>query len=305
MKFKKLLLPLSLITIILILAGSLFFNKKQFTNYKDLRKKFEDSLVMNQMLLDINQSIFQNDSVKTVKLMNQFKGKFGENQYLISAKENFYFLNKINTELDSVCHDVYIQNEKYFSLQKKYAQLENNIDNKNIVIDSLVKAIKKEKNKNKNNKQKITDLENELVKSNESTGRLNFKNELGYEVSYYGQIKNNQSYGYGIGIYAGKGVYEGEWKNNVRHGNGLYIWSNGDKYEGNFVEGKREGKGTYYFSTGEKYIGEWKKDLREGKGQFFDENGKLILEGVWKEDKYQKVNGNNEKENEKVEDEEW
>ncbi len=117
---------------------------------------------------------------------------------------------------------------------------------------------------------------------------LQFLNNAGKKVSYFGEVASGKADGYGIGIFEGKSTYQGEWKNNLRHGKGIYIWANGDSYEGEYKEDKRNGKGTYQFESGEKYVGDWNNDLREGRGALYAADGSLIVDGPWLNDRYKK-----------------
>jgi hypothetical protein len=136
-------------------------------------------------------------------------------------------------------------------------------------------------------------LENQMMEEKIETirssyGKLQFLNTEGVLITYYGEIADGKASGIGIGIVEKKGIYEGEWKDNLRHGKGKYTWANGDVYEGDFLEGKRSGYGRYLFVSGEKYEGEWKNDLREGKGVIYSKDGKVLLDGIWVNDKFKK-----------------
>ena len=61
---------------------------------------------------------------------------------------------------------------------------------------------------------------------------------------------------------------------------------------------KRRIKGYYHYKNGEYYLGYWKKDLRHGHGKLYNENGKIIYEGNWINDRMEK----NKEEEESVED---
>ena len=45
--------------------------------------------------------------------------------------------------------------------------------------------------------------------------------------------------------------------------------------------------GTFTFSKGNKYVGEWKDNKRHGQGTLTLANGKVLKEGIWKNDKFQ------------------
>lgn len=116
--------------------------------------------------------------------------------------------------------------------------------------------------------------------------KLNFKTEDGKGVRYFGQTKNGQAAGFGVGIIESGGIYEGYWLANQRHGEGIYTYANGDVYNGNYSRGKRNGSGTYTFVSGEKYEGDWKDELRHGKGKLLDAGGHELLNGDWENDRF-------------------
>lgn len=135
-------------------------------------------------------------------------------------------------------------------------------------------------------------LKDSINKVAQSFGEIVFVNRKGVKVSYLGQLRNGKAEGRGVGVYETGGIYKGQWKNNTRNGFGVYRWSNGDQYEGEYKDGERNGAGTYTFKSGEKYIGEWKNDLREGYGEYFSPEGKILLKGTWKENKFVKAPAN-------------
>ena len=66
---------------------------------------------------------------------------------------------------------------------------------------------------------------------------------------------------------------------------GLFESPNNYKYFGGWIFGEFHGFGTITyisrFNGGRKYIGEWKNGKQNGKGKYFDENGTLLLDGIW------------------------
>lgn len=116
--------------------------------------------------------------------------------------------------------------------------------------------------------------------------KLLFKTEDGKNVRYYGETKNGQAFGFGIGIIESGGIYEGHWQANRRHGQGVYTYANGDVYTGNYANGKRNGQGIYQFVTGEKYDGGWRDELRHGFGRLLDAGGNVLLDGEWEKDRF-------------------
>lgn len=137
---------------------------------------------------------------------------------------------------------------------------------------------------------KLTDqiirLKKDLEKAQNSFGRLTFVNANGKTVNYFGEIVDGKANGFGMATFENKGFYEGSWLDNKRHGKGKYKWSNNDVFEGEFVHDKKEGFGIYYFSTGEKYEGNWHNDLRDGYGKLTNQEGSVVAEGQWKQDKF-------------------
>ena len=49
----------------------------------------------------------------------------------------------------------------------------------------------------------------------------------------------------------------------------------------------REGEGTLVKKTGAKYVGKFKNNKKHGFGYLYDIDGKLVIKGTWKKDKYQ------------------
>jgi hypothetical protein len=62
-------------------------------------------------------------------------------------------------------------------------------------------------------------------------------------------------------------------------------WSDGASYDGYYRDGWRNGQGIYRWPDGKVYEGEWKNGVREGNGVVKDAAGKVIHEGLWKDDK--------------------
>jgi hypothetical protein len=120
--------------------------------------------------------------------------------------------------------------------------------------------------------------------SKSKTDTIKFLSSKNVEVIYYGQLFNKLPYGFGIGLYIGRGNYVGEWDGENRHGQGRHAYLNGDVYEGQFVRDQRSGYGIYYYASGEVYRGEWKNDLMHGKGEIKMSNGKTVS-GTWVEGK--------------------
>ncbi|MFT2008579.1 hypothetical protein ACMA1I_07885 [Pontibacter sp. 13R65] len=142
---------------------------------------------------------------------------------------------------------------------------------------------------------RIEALENQLKRKDQELAaiprieRLTFYNANGTKINYFGEVRNGKANGQGIGSHATGSVYDGEWKNNKKHGKGTYKWVEGEIYEGDFVDEKREGEGTYYWPNGDKYVGGWANDARNGQGTLYDKEGKIIVQGEWRNDEVAKA----------------
>lgn len=128
---------------------------------------------------------------------------------------------------------------------------------------------------------------------------------------YTGMFLNDEKNGYGELNRANGNSYKGLWWSNMRHGSGEFRWISGDVYRGEYVRDKRQSpRGVYTYSNGDRYEGEYRLDYRNGLGSFtcaadgsvhtgiwahnkrngrgvltFREgDGRVPLEGVWKDD---------------------
>ena len=108
------------------------------------------------------------------------------------------------------------------------------------------------------------------------------------------------------------GSYVGEWKNGRFHGSGTATSPVGRKYVGDWKNGKYHGFGTETYNRvlgesvrvkctrctlkfGDKYVGEFKNGKWHGKGTLTTADGRVVKEGIWKNDKFlyaQKVSPN-------------
>lgn len=79
--------------------------------------------------------------------------------------------------------------------------------------------------------------------------------------------------------------YNGAWENDERNGFGTYTWEDGKIFEGNWKDGKRHGPGKLTLTSGMTYIGEWKDDKRNGKFTIESEDGKVIREVTYDNNK--------------------
>ena len=102
--------------------------------------------------------------------------------------------------------------------------------------------------------------------------------------TYQGGIKDGSHNGQGTYRWSTGETYEGEWKNGLRDGQGVSKLPNGEIYEGEYKNNYREGRGVYTWPNGNVYRGEFKNGVREGQGSMKDADGKVIYEGLWKND---------------------
>ena len=79
--------------------------------------------------------------------------------------------------------------------------------------------------------------------------------------------------------------YEGSWVKGLWNGKGIYKRADGSSYDGEWLNGETSGKGVYTWSNGNRYEGDWLKGVRSGEGILKDKEGKILYEGLWKDDK--------------------
>ncbi len=89
------------------------------------------------------------------------------------------------------------------------------------------------------------------------------------------------------------GEFIGELKDGKRTGIGTFNFPQSDaegrlKFEGEWLNDLFNGNGTLIWKNKKKYVGAWKEGKKEGLGNEYDEKGKLIFEGVFKNNKYAK-----------------
>jgi len=84
------------------------------------------------------------------------------------------------------------------------------------------------------------------------------------------------------------GYYIGSWYDGQRSGKGEMKYRDDDIYIGDFENDVKEGKGIYYYNDGYYYDGEYKNDDRHGKGKVYDSNDKIVCEGNFLKNEYQK-----------------
>ena len=109
--------------------------------------------------------------------------------------------------------------------------------------------------------------------------------------------------------------YVGEFKDDDKNGQGTYTWADGDKYVGEYRNGKRNGLGTFTYADGDKYVGEYRNGEKNGQGTYtwadgvtdvgtfsdgklngfatrYSASGKILKEGIWKDDEFQYAQNN-------------
>ena len=108
---------------------------------------------------------------------------------------------------------------------------------------------------------------------------------------YQGEWKNHIPNGRGTYTFANGNMYIGEYKDGKRNGAGLYKFSDGGMYVGQFKEEKREGEGTYTYPNSRKYVGQWESDKMNGAGTLYAADGKILNQGIWKDNNFIQAQG--------------
>lgn len=127
---------------------------------------------------------------------------------------------------------------------------------------------------------KLTTLKNLVPSANQLFG---LKTEDGELYDYEGDITNGLPNGFGVLTYQKSGsTYTGEIRNGIFEGNGVFRFKSGARFEGKFINDKII-SGTYFFKNGKKYVGEFSNNEFNGYGKLYDSSGKLIYEGIFKD----------------------
>ena len=234
-------------------------NKRQAQEIIEFQK-FEESI--HEVLYKINPNLTVEKKFYVNQIESLIYKALNTSDSLKFKINNFALLNKSLSELNAqqqeellnVQGDVLHKNHFF---QLKLIDLENQTDS----LENLLNSVRE-------------------LYSRSKTDTIKFLTAKKVEVIYYGQLFNNLPYGFGIGLYIGKGNYVGQWEGKNRHGQGRHAYLNGDVYEGEFTNDQRNGYGVYYYATGEVYRGEWKNDLMHGKGEIKTSNGKTVS-GTW------------------------
>lgn len=256
----------------------------------ELSSQESDSSIYYRELLKVNLAAFNEGPIAALKLLEQVEQK-GDAIWSSRLRNQ---IKTLQYKSDSV-RQWRLQKDELSGyagqLRDSLSQSSDRLHYSIAFIDSLQTRLEEQRLQNQLYQVALREWQMRLDSLKDTAGRLRFKNKDNADVDYYGELEAGKAKGYGIAIFNNRGLYEGEWKNNQRHGEGKYIWHNGDRYEGQFMEGKRSGTGVYYFVSGERYEGEWKDDYRHGKGKFYNEKGKLLLQGRWEIDVFQKDEG--------------
>lgn len=84
----------------------------------------------------------------------------------------------------------------------------------------------------------------------------------------------------------GNQAISGEWRYSDNEYGGKWYGIRKTKIGGAISGDCENGKGTYLFADGSRYEGEWKDNLSHGMGRLYNENGRMILKGLWSEGVY-------------------
>ncbi|KAL4445612.1 hypothetical protein ABPG74_006163 [Tetrahymena malaccensis] len=104
---------------------------------------------------------------------------------------------------------------------------------------------------------------------------------------YFGDYQNDQKNGLGIQVNSNQERYEGEFLCDNQMGKGKFFYINGDQYVGQVEYGKKHGQGkAIFYDLCATFIGKFSQDKREGQGLLISFNGKVIQEGIYKDDQF-------------------
>lgn len=275
-----------LLTIAVTLAAAFVFYTKQ-AQIESQRDELALAQFEKQWQNDLFQGWLKNDSSVVFTALSELEQIDGD--YEAIAKEmalHFARQRDFLAEKDSLSRISRQMSGASDRLASVISEMQGDLVGKSFFLDTLRNILAAQEQQNDELLDEIELLYLRIERLQERHRFLQFTTSEGKAVRYYGAVESGKAHGMGMGSFEGGGVYEGEWKNGARHGQGTYRWVSGDVYEGSFKNGRREGVGTYRFVSGERYEGDWKNDLRHGIGRFYSAEGKLLLDGPWKDDKF-------------------
>ena len=103
---------------------------------------------------------------------------------------------------------------------------------------------------------------------------------------YVGEFKDNKYDGQGAASFTNGNKHFGEFKDGQPNGQGTFTFASGEKYVGEFKDGTYNGQGTLTLSTGQKYVGKFKDSKFNGQGTLYAQNGSIINQGIWADNKF-------------------
>lgn len=275
-----------LVTIAVTLAATFIFYAKQ-AQIESQRDELALAQFEKQWQKDLLQGWLKNDSnvvFTALAELEQMESSYAD----ISTEMALHFARQRDflAEKDSLSSISKHMSGASDRLASVISKMQGDLVGKTFFLDTLRNILAAQEQQNEELLDEIELLYLRIERMQERHRFLQFTTSEGKAVRYYGAVESGKAHGMGMGSFEGGGVYEGEWKNGARHGQGTYRWASGDVYEGSFKNGRREGVGTYRFISGERYEGDWKNDLRHGNGRFYSAEGKLLLDGPWKDDKF-------------------
>ena len=275
-----------LLTVAVTLAAAFVFYTKQ-AQIEAQRDELALAQFEKQWQKSLLQGWLKNDSVVVFSALAELQA-MDSGYESISAEMALLFARQRDflAEKDSLSKISLQMSGASDRLASVISDMQGDVVGKTFFLDTLRNILASQEQQNEELLHEIELLYLQIERLQERHRFLQFTTAEGKEVRYYGAVEVGKAQGLGMGSFEGGGVYEGEWKNGARHGQGTYRWVSGDVYEGSYKNGKRDGAGTYRFASGERYEGDWKNDLRHGNGRFYSAEGKLLLDGPWKDDKF-------------------
>lgn len=275
---KRIITAAALLILVILLLKNNIVLKKQSSSVK----AYKSELAFYKLKA-------QADSLLTLE---EFELAFEISETLDSITNTELYTTRILTKLEERNASNNNFSKLSDKLQKRSSVIQQLKVNKNELIDSLerikttLETLQLEYDSiiifNSHISQKVNEL-NDSIGAISPMDALTIRNADGVTIRYIGEIKDDKAHGIGYAIFDSKSFYEGQWENSFRSGKGKYYWPNGDRYDGAYANDLRNGQGTYHFSSGEQYIGHWKDDLRHGSGVLLCKDGKVLFEGMWKD----------------------